>query len=257
MSESKQKRSGWRRFLPESLWTVVIGPIVVALVIAGATAAVRSMKSEGSGPELQALEPVVHNGIKEFESVPISGSPIPGSRQTNRSKARIEIRLKNVGKERAYLTAAIFTVRRLIEVPPCGAGSGVIISSHYDVVLPRGAAEGESVEIPIDQQIDPDGVDRFVFSVGRNFATADLGRTFVYELNIAVAHDGRADPTDVGQVLVALPGSPRVFDLHLDVAPVERGCLQDALDAFGEAASLAGTPSPQLERILAAAQANS
>jgi hypothetical protein len=253
--EERGKRPGWRRYLPENPWTVLIGPLVVALAVAGVTAAVKAIGSSDPAPDLRALEPVVHNGLAESEFLRVGGSNIPASRQSDRSKPRIELRLENTGEKRTYITAAVFTVRKVIAIGPCGAGAGVIVSAKYDVVLPERAAEGQQIEVPINQQIAPDGVDRFVFRVGRNAGSADAGVTHVYQLDIAVLHDGSDEPADAGQVLVAVPGSPRVEDLHLDLPPAQRGCLSDIVDGFAEAARLEGARSPRLDRVLTAAAA--
>jgi len=180
-----------------------------------------------------------------------------GTRQTDSSKARIEIRLKNEGEERSYLTSAVFTVRKLLRVAPCGIGAGIVVGGHYDVVLPRKASKDQTVELPINQQVAPDGVARFVFRVGRRFSNADTGRMFVYQLDVAVRHDGADDPTEVGRVLLLLPGSPAMDELNFDLPPTQRGCVQDTLDSFREAAQLEGIRSLQFERTLTAAKAAS
>lgn len=259
MSNPKQKRSGWRKLLPENVWPVLIGPIVVALTIAGVLALVKTLTSKEPEPELQGLDPVVHNGPATFESVPAPSDPkLSASRQSDESKARIEIRLKNNGDRSATLTSAVFTIRKQIVVTPCGLGAGLAVSASYDVILPRRAEQGEAVEVPINQQIGPDEADRFVFRVGPEFSERDLGLTLIYQLDVAVEHDGSDEPAEVGQALVAFPGSPEperikyTLPQGLDNPPPE--CAQDTLNKLREAAQLDGVRSPEFQSILASVQ---
>jgi len=253
---SERKGTGWRRFLPENPW-VVIGPIVVALTIAGVTAGVKALTAKEPQSELQAFDPVVENPTGSYEGVPDPSDPTQtASRPTDASKARIEVRLQNNGNRRSVLTSAILTVRKQVVVTPCGLGAGLAVSATYDVVLPRRPADGQTVEVPIDQQLGPDEADRFVFSVGAEFAGGvDLGLVLIYQLDVAIRHDGSEKPTDVGRVVVALPGSPPDFVLPRDISSPQPGCEQDSLNEFREAAQLDGVRSPQLQRILASAQA--
>jgi hypothetical protein len=256
VTSGEKKRSGWRKLLPENVWAVVIGPIVVGLTIAGVIALVNSLTSKEPEPELQGLDPVVHNGIAKFRYSNPATPTLGTSHQTDESKARIEIRLKNNGDQRTYLTSAIFTVRKQIVITPCGLGAGVPISGSYEVVLPRRSAPGEKVEVPIDQQIGPDEADRFVFRVGPELSERDLGLTLVYQLDIAVRHDGSDEPAGVGQAVIALPGSPRDFILPSDiVGRPPTGCAQDTLNKLREAAQLDGVRSPEFQSVLASAEA--
>ncbi|HEY5708746.1 MAG TPA: hypothetical protein VIS51_05075 [Solirubrobacterales bacterium] len=245
MAEPDPKHTGWRKLLLENLWVVIIGPIVVGLAIAGISGAFKGLTSEKPGPEIEALESVVRNGASEHEIIDVPNSDFIGSRQTGRSRARVEVRLRNTGERRTVITDAVVTIRKLIAVPPCGVGGGIEVSNTYDVVLPRHAAEGDSVEFPINQQIAPDGVDRFVFTVGHS---RDAGEV-VYQLDLAVRHDNAKEPSEVGRVLIALPGAPTTYRLYLDS---RQGCGQEVIDSLREAAELEGVRSPQLERALTA-----
>ncbi|HXQ88339.1 MAG TPA: hypothetical protein VN733_01760 [Solirubrobacterales bacterium] len=248
-----KQRTGWRKHLPESLWPVIVGPLIVGLVLAGVTGAAKGLFVDDPAPDLLGLDPVVHNGPAEYEGW-LNSEGFRVSQQTSDSGTRVELRLKNEGERRAYITAATFTISRLIRVPPCGAGGGVMLSGHYAVVLPRDAAEGETIEAPIDRQILPDGVDRFEFRVGRDRDGMDVGLTYVYQLDVALRHDGASEPVDVGRILVALPGVPSIAATGLNRPPSEQqGCIEDTVKSLQEAAELDGTRSPALERLLAEA----
>lgn len=248
MAEPDPQRAGWRNLV----LVVIIGPIVVGLAIAGITGAFKGLTSEEPGPEIEALEPVVRNGASEHESIDIPNSEFIGTRQTDRSRARVEVRLRNTGERRTVITDAVVTIRKLIAVPPCGVGAGIEVSNTYDVFLPRHAADGDSVKFPINQQIAPDGVDRFVFTVGQGLYAGEV----VYQLDLAVRHDNEKEPFEVGRVLIALPGAPTTAPNYLDDPPAPRDCGDEVIDSLREAAQLEGVRSPQLERVLEAVENN-
>lgn len=226
---------------------MIIGPILVALVIAGVTTAVTEVSSEEPGPDIQALEPVVHNPESESEGLTLPSGDV-ATRQTDRSKARVEIRLQNTGERRTYITEAVVTVRKVIALPPCGVGAGLRLSSAYDILLPRDAGPGDTIEVPINQTIPGDGVDRFVFRIARKKSEMDLTES-IFQLDLAVEHDNASDPIDVGRVLVSLPGAPRADFFRSDDPS---GCQLPVFDAVNEAAELDGVRSPQLEDVFAA-----
>lgn len=247
MAEPDSERVDWRKFV-----LGIIATIVGGLALAGILGAFNGLTSETPGPEIEALEPVVRNGASEHEIIDLPNSEFTGSRQTDRSRARVEAGLRNTGERRAVITDAVVTIRKLIAVPPCGVGAGIEVSNTYDVVLPRHAADGDSVEFPINQQIAPDGVDRFVFTVGHNKNAGQV----IYQLDLAVRHDNEEEPFVVGRVLIALPGAPTAAIGYLDDPPAPRDCGDEVIDSLREAAQLEGVRSPQLERTLEAFENN-
>lgn len=252
----KRARSGWRKLLPDNPWAI-IGPIIAALTVAGVTAAVKVLTSSEPAGELQGFEPVVANPINKYKGVPAPSNPaLTASRQTDDSKPRIEVRLQNTGNRRSVLTSAILTVRKEVTVTPCGLGAGLVVSATYDVLLPNRAVEGQTVEVPINQQLGPDEADRFAFSLGLEDPAKDFGRTLVYQLDVAVRHDNSDKPVDLGRVVVALPGTPPPqYTLPQDIANPQQKCEKDVLDKLRQVQQLDGVRSPELQNLLAAAQA--
>ena len=252
----KRGRSGWRKLLPDNPWAI-IGPIIVALTVAGVTAVVTGLFSSEPAGELQGFDPVVANPTVNYEGVADPSNPaLTASRQTEDSKPRIEVRLQNTGNRRSVLTSAILTVRKEVVVTPCGLGAGLLLSTTYDVRLPNRAAEGQTVEIPIDQQLAPDEADRFAFNLGLEDPAKDFGLTLVYQLDVAVRHDNKDKPVDLGRVLVALPGSPPPeYTLPGDFVNPEEACAKDTLNKLRQVQQLDGVRSPELQSLLAAASA--
>jgi hypothetical protein len=203
-------RQGWRRLLPPNPWQLLIAPIIVGAVAAGVGVLTREDEPE-KRVALKGLPPVVINPAEQVEpGAPIESGRQKGvrpGRQTEASKPRIEIRLHNTGTRRAVLTSAVFTVRRRSVFHPCGEGSGLLVSTRYDVTLPD--REGASVEVPIDQQLGPDEADRFAFRVtAPGVLTRFQGDTLIYELDVGVRHDDDPAPLHVGRAVVAIPGTP-------------------------------------------------
>ena len=83
----KQGRSGWRKFLRQSVG--IIGPIIIALTVAGVTAAVTGLTSSEPAGELQGFDPVVANPTVNYEDVPDPSNPAlrPAAKPTTRSPA--------------------------------------------------------------------------------------------------------------------------------------------------------------------------
>lgn len=108
------------------------------------------------------------------------------------------------------------------------------------------------MEFPINQQIAPDGVDRFAFTVGHD---RDGVRVFVYQLDLAVRHDNAKNPprSDAfsSHCRAHRPWTVFTWTLHR-----RRGCGQEVIDSLREAAQLEGVRSPQLDRALTAVENN-
>ncbi len=253
MATEPQKRSGWRKVLP-NVWVAVIAPIIVGLAIVGIPALISALTSSEKkpGPEIEAASPVVHNPDAAFEDAPDVTDPEthePASRQSQASKARVEIRLQNNGNRQAYLTSGVITVRKEIVMPPCGQGSGgLIVSATYDVPpLRRRQAQGQTIEFPINQVVDPDDSSRFAFRIGPEFSDEDVGLTLFYQLDIAVQHGN--ETTGVGRVLLGFPGISPLAILPVDIAH-PAGCDRKTVAALRQVARLRGVRSPELERVL-------
>jgi hypothetical protein len=234
-----------------NVWAIV-GAVVASVTAAAVIGAWKKLTSKTPRAELQPLDAVVHNGEYVGESVPDPSDPEwEATRQTEASKARIEIRLKNVGERRSVVTSAIVTIRKLLAVPPCGIGAALVVSASYDIVLPQDLQEAQSHEVPINQELGRDEADRFELSIGREFSDEEVGLRFIYQLDVAVRHNGSDKPIEVARVLIELPG------VNMDQAQrwqPPSGCDHDTLKTYREAAQLEGVHSPELEGVFAAAR---
>ena len=253
----KRGRSGWRKLLPDNPWAI-IGPIIVALTVAGVTAVVTGLFSSEPAGELQGFDPLVANPTVNYDGVANPSNPaLTASRQTEDSKPRIEVRLQNTGNRRSVLTSAILTVRKEVVVRPSSLGAGLLLSTTYDVRLPNRAAEGQTVEIPIDQQLAADEADRFAFNLGLEDPGKDFG------LSAGVPARCCRSPRQQRQA-----GRPRTSPRRPSRAPrrpeytspgdfvnPEEACAKDTLNKLRQVQQLDGVRSPELQSLLAAASA--
>lgn len=253
MSEDRTAREGWKKLLPRDPWQVLIGPVLVLLIGAGVTLLISS-KGKSKSVALQALPPVVDNPVARQHVFVLKSGPFKGytaSHQTDSSKARIEIRLHNLGAQRSVLTAARFTVRRLAIIRPCGQGAPLAVSTRYDLRLPQ--REGATVTLPIDEQLGPDQADRFVFRViSKRYRQRHTADVLVYELGIAVLHDDSPKPLRVGEVVLAVPGAPTSNEPEANYfgVPGHADCVKHAPADQRIAATFSGVKSPQLASYL-------
>jgi len=221
--------------------TVVAGvatAVLAAVIIGGLT-------GTSHGAKLRALDPIVENGAGAFEPT----GQLNQARQTDASKARVEIRLENNGDRQAVLTSAVFTIRKLIEVGLCGLGGELPVSAGYDVTLP--GRVGEWVEIPFNQQLKPDEADRFVFRVGEPDQLFREGTIGIYQVDVSVQHDGDKTPLSVGRVVLALPYvQPEMFQFTRAIPPAT-ACVPGSRARFQPVMQLGGVRSQQLQTALA------
>lgn len=241
------------------MWARVIAPIVVGLVLLGVPALVNWVRSEEPGPKIQALEPVVHNGPEVTEDVPGVTDPYgaPAIRQSEGSKARIEIRLKNNGDRQSVFTEGNITVRRQIVAPGCGIqrGTGPLrVSDTYDIreLLPQRRAQGRTIHFEVNHQVGPHDADRFVFTIGAEPGKQDVGEVRLYQLDMSVQRDGTNEPTRLGRVVLAFPGV-RPYLLPVPSAQKMLPCELEDLKALRKVAKLRGVRSSELREIQACA----
>lgn len=234
---------------------MIVGPILILLVGAGITALTRG-GGETKAPRVQALRLLVINPPDDFESAPAhdpaTGGTAVGSRQAERAKPRVDVRLHNVGTRRSVLTSARFVITRHARIGVCGVGAELPSSASYDVMLPARPRRGQVIEVPINQQLGPDEADRFSFRLGTEEAyKADLGTTVIYEMDVSILHDTAPQPLKVGAVVVAVPAAPTRWPQpppYGDFA--ESGCTPVPGREDRTAATFRGARSPELAAFL-------
>ena len=149
-------------------------------------------------PRLGNVDLIVHNGADGAEGPP-----------------RIEVVLHNAGTGRSIVTRATFRILHVVELTQCFTQGGLPLSDNYDVVLPHNPAAGQTVTVPVHEQLTGDEADRFTLSLAEESETqsgqsAEGGHlhVYVFQLEVSLKHDGSAKFDKLGKVLIAVPTLP-------------------------------------------------
>jgi hypothetical protein len=126
----------------------------------------------------------------------------------------VAIRLHNRGNQRTILTNAELSVREVAVVDFCQAGGTLDVSGNYDVVLPASAVQGETIDVPLSQQLGADQADVFTLSFTTD-PDDDQFQYRMYELGIALEHD-KSEVLDAGTFVISVPLAPMDADLLTD-----------------------------------------
>jgi hypothetical protein len=126
-------------------------------------------------------------------------------------KPGLELLVHNDGRGRSVVSRARIEVLRVYPMPLCFTQGELPVSGRYGVRLPEDSQPGDVVEVPIHQQVPPDGADRFVFDLG--VAPADPGSDtleglYLFEVEVSLVHDDGSSPLPMGKALVSLEELP-------------------------------------------------
>lgn len=204
MPSLKNPIAGWRQLSTDQRWAVLFGPILVA-VVAGLLIPRLNDLLPGTGPagDLQVIDSIVHN-------------PDGDHLEAGRPNPKLEVKVHNTGTRRVVITHGQVEVRQLIVLPWCEApGAALRETGRYDVALPASPGSNGVVEVPVNQQVGPDEADRFAFSFGvvRTEPPESVRYTVrVYQLDVALRHDGGGAPVKVGTFVLALPSVPGIHE---------------------------------------------
>ena len=199
-----------------------VAGIVTALttIIGGGVAVYHfALQDDGSGLDQQAasdsptttqaqLEPAAPLLVK---NPPVAEEPAgEGVRQTRASMPTVEVTLQNTGARRAVLNGARFTVRGFGVLEECYLrfGAPLEVSATYDVVLPLRPRIGQSVVVPVSQQLAADEADRIAFRVGNPELGPATKIGYVYLLEVSLLHGPNRAQIRLGRAVVSLPGTP-------------------------------------------------
>jgi hypothetical protein len=205
-------RRSWATLPFERKLSVVIVPIVVALIGVGApllTGGGGQGESRPSGPDLEVL------------GMSVSGGAPRGVEGANQL---VDITIRNSGGIVAVVTGVGFRVRQAVRLEECGGRHGARKAApekeieeeaeplrpswRYKVVLPPGPETGQVVEDRnVSQQIPAGKPDRFTIGFDLPVSSREVG-DHLYELDVLLYHDGEAEPTELGTILVSAPYLP-------------------------------------------------
>lgn len=125
-------------------------------------------------------------------------------------RSRLEVTLHNEGGRLVVIDGAQVEVRQVRAVRSCFAQASLPVSNRYGALLPTDAEPGDSIEVPLHQQVGADAADRFRIVLGADAGTDDeLTATYLFDLEVSLLNDGPRSPLPLGRVLVMLPSIPR------------------------------------------------
>jgi hypothetical protein len=168
---------------------------------------------------------------------------------------QVEVTLHNRGTRRAVLTNATLRVRDAVRLPLCFTQGYLAISQSYQARVPRDVKRGDSIDVPINQQLGADEADRFAFSLGvpeeaeerrKPGATPHI---YVLGMDILVREGAGAAPTKIGSVVIALPNVPSETEFYWG-----RFLAEKTVDELTE---LFGTPGFETDQVFACWRDNS
>lgn len=131
------------------------------------------------------------------------------------SKPTVAVRLHNKGNQRSILTNAELTVRQVGIVKFCQAGGTLDVSGTYDVVIPESAKVGDTIDVPLSQQLGGDEADVFEITFTTD-PDDDAYEYRMYVLDVALEHDNAKRPLDAGTFVISVPLAPMDADLLTD-----------------------------------------
>jgi hypothetical protein len=121
----------------------------------------------------------------------------------------IDITVKNTGPATIVVTGAEFRVNFMEHLGPCQGGGGPVrISGYYTIRLPGALPKTPFItKRSIRHEIKPNGVDRFVFSVGVGEVSVDIFDVNLYQFDVLIHHDDPSTPNPVfaGSALLSNP----------------------------------------------------
>jgi hypothetical protein len=155
--------------------------------------------------------------------------------------SQAEFALHNVGESTGVLQHVSFEIERFAYLPVCVRASDMPVAKRFGVALPVPARPGQTIDSgPLRRQLAADEAERlaFQFSLARDEGLG--GNTAIYRLKVVMWHDGKAEPTSLGNVIVSagapepqafekLPDSPEGFGYAIVAAGDAKAlrCLRD------------------------------
>jgi hypothetical protein len=197
--------AGWATII--SIPVGVITAIAIAVFGGGSDISISANSSRN--PRLERVDLIVHNSIPSRQ---------PG----------LELLVRNGGSGRSVISRAQLEIRRVYSLPLCYAQGDLSLSGRYGVELSPASEPGEIIEVPVHQQLGGNGADRFRIDLEtRPRVEGGLVQTlYLFEVAVALVHDGKKDPLRMGTALISLPAVP------LSEFLLEQGQFKKAIDYF-------------------------
>lgn len=206
LNDREQKpASRWVAFAKKSFFgahPVITG--AAAIVIGGLVLAYFQL-ALGIGKQKSSL-------VVDQVSVSPAGLRYPQSGSKTVIPFGIDIRLLNTGSQLAVINYARLVIRQFVKIPLCQSQGAFPPTGYYPSHMPLDPHQGTVVSIPVSQQVNPNGADRFdLLLKAPPWTHASYGAVYLYRVGIYLSYSLGAKPLYAGTVLVDLP-----FDIHDD-----------------------------------------
>jgi hypothetical protein len=174
--------------VPIGLAALVVGILTLQ---GGEPSASSPVASTSTVPKLRAVDLAVAND-REFES-----------------RQAVDLMVRNAGFASAAVSEALIEIREVKHLPLCYTQGDLPVSERYGTELPVNADSGEVTEVPLHQQIAAGGVDRFRIELSpQGEVPGEHPGMDIFEISVALRHDGIAEPLEMGTALISLPSPP-------------------------------------------------
>jgi hypothetical protein len=264
--EKLSLREQWARISLEQKLAMFVAPIFVFIITAVLIPAVRDLIWDAFTTEPTTTTPTATTTatVTGEPCAPAEQGPSPTARSAPlRSSglevvdllpcdSRIEISMRNIGRQVSVVKRAEFRVRAMqtIDTHCRGAGAALPISQTYDLQLPAYDGIGQVAGVTVRQQLKPNEADAFAFSVGLTGARLGDEDPRLYQLDALVYHDSEPKPIEAGTIILAVstPGLA-AFIPSEDADSQERDCTRSNVEALRTMLSLGGVRARDLEEL--------
>lgn len=248
-------RTKWSEVSFEKKLAMFVAPVFVAVMSALLIPLVTGAGDDGDNTDDERTTETVSTQAAKVSG---TGLEVAGlAVRDDDEDTRIDMTLRNAGDGVAIANRATFRITRFRRVGACLPEAYLLPSHTYDLVLPVTRPEGKLVDVDLSQAIKPDEADRIGFRVGVDDDDLTSTMSYLYRLDVQLAHDGARAPIRAGSLVVAKPfPGAHWFEYDGSDAEVER-CVRANRAAL--AVVTAGEPaaSPEMRALVRTAQAGS
>jgi hypothetical protein len=195
--EKPASRTGPARILGLPMWQGIsaiaaILSLAIGIVVAVWPRAAPRPESLGSSPRLELDGVQVHPKISERHGLPSFADQVYFS-------------LRNTGNQLAIITGLKLQVQQFAQVPECYSSGSLGTTGWSTVELPAKPSPGQTVTVPVSQQVAPDSADKFEVSI--HVSKNALG-IHLYRLQAWIIYDKQV-ALKAGYLLASLPVQPQ------------------------------------------------
>jgi hypothetical protein len=196
------------------VWLGTLGTAGVAVLV-GVLVSVLSTQAQ------RVVPPPSGSAVPQLEVDGVSltsanTQPISNSIDVNFTPYKIDIKLLNTGSGVAVINDARLLIQQFVVLPLC-ATQGFLGSSHtYSGNMPIDPKLGQAVDVPLSEEVPPNGADRFDLQLGVPLPRSGVSKIYLYRVHLYFTYNVNTRPLDAGELLVDLPLPPAAGEYYWD-----------------------------------------